>query len=217
MKRLLYLALLFLLPRPLLPAGEPIDLGAGLSYVRVHALADSAPSLGDALAGKRALVIDVRYATATEAAVVDLRSALARHPAGAPLFVLISAASPAAVLDAFGRAAGAPVVTLGVAGPGPAPQVIVRTDAPADRRAYDAFDAGTPLDTLIAGKITKERFDEATLVKEFKQGNYDVEPPPESDPTAPKPANAVEKPAPLVDRVLQRAVQLQRALAALRP
>ncbi|MSU45657.1 MAG: hypothetical protein EXS42_00655 [Lacunisphaera sp.] len=93
---------------------------------------------------------------------------------------------------------------------------MVQTAAAADRRAYDALETGTPLATLISGKVEKDRFDEATLVKEFKNGNPDASPPPLPDPTALKSAAAPEKLVPLTDRVLQRAVHLHRAGLVLR-
>mgnify|MGYP000984374420 CR=1 FL=1 len=68
---------------------------------------------------------------------------------------------------------------------------------------------------VTTGKIEKERFDEATLVQEFNNGNPDAEPPPLPDPTQPKLNEAAPVKAPLIDRVLQRAIQLHRALLAL--
>jgi hypothetical protein len=196
-------------------ATELTDLGQGLSYLRVHSLADSEKALRSAVPGTGALVLDLRYATASDESVDSLRAALTGHSAGAPLFVLVSPATPSGVAQAITQS-GVSAFTLGSAGSQPSPKVVVKTDAETDRRAYDALDAGAPLGALISGKIEKERFDEATLVKEFKNGNPDAEPPPGPDPTAPKPANGPEKPAPLVDRVLQRAVHLHRALVALR-
>ena len=76
--------------------------------------------------------------------------------------------------------------------------------------------AGTPVETLISGKIEKDRYDEATLVQEFKNGNPEAAPPQPPDPTAAKATDAPAKPPVLVDRVLQRAVHLHAARLALR-
>lgn len=190
-------------------ATEPTDLGQGLSYLRVRSPADSCK----AVAAPGALVLDLRYATTDAAAVVELQSALAARPAGAPLFVLVGPATPPALLPLVRQP---PALTLGLAGMSPAPRVAVKTDAATDRKAYEALEAGTTLDALITGKIEKERFDEATLVEEFNNGNPDAMPPPPPDPTAPKADGAPDKPAVLTDRVLQRAVHLHRALLALR-
>ncbi|MBI3884898.1 MAG: hypothetical protein HY302_04115, partial [Opitutae bacterium] len=150
----------------------------------------------------------LRYATASAESVAALRTALARRAPGAPLFVLVSPATPPALADAV-----AGELTLGPVGTVPAPKVVVHTDAATDRRAYDAHESGMALATLITGKIEKDRYDEASLMKDFKSGNTAAEPPPGPDPTKP---GAPEKVPTLTDRVLQRAVHLHRALLALR-
>jgi hypothetical protein len=193
---------------------EPADLGGNLSYLRVHSLADAAPVLHSALSAKHALVLDLRYTTASEESAGALRSDLAQHPADVPLFILISPATPPGVLGAIHQSSTA-FITLGVAGSQPAPKITVKMDAETDRRAYDALDAGTAVEALTSGKIEKERFDEAILVQEFKNGNPEAAPPAAPDPTAVKPTEATDKPAPLIDRVLQRAVHLHQALLAL--
>jgi len=205
---------LLLAPRSL-PATELADLGQGLSYLRVHSLADSEKALRSAVPGAGALVLDLRYATASDESVDALRTALTGRTSGTPLFILVSPATPAGVAQVITES-GATAFTLGPPGSLPAPKVVVKTDAETDRRSFYALDAGTPIDVLISGKTEKARFDEATLVKEFKNGNPDAEPPPGPDPTAPKPANTADKPPVLVDRVLQRAVHLHHALLALR-
>jgi len=196
---------IFLLVACLARAATPVDLGSGQAYVRVHALAD----LGKLPSG--ALVLDLRYPAVGDDAARELRDWLAARPRSAELFVLVSPLTPtpiAAVVDQSG------VVTLGAPGSRPAPKVLVQTEPATDRRAYDAADAGTPVASLISGKVVKERFDEATLVADFNNGDHDAEPPAGPDPTA-KEQKATEPP--LVDRVLQRAAGLHRALQALRP
>jgi hypothetical protein len=230
---LLLLALCSLLLAPCSPATELTDLGQGLSYLRIHSVAGSEVALRKTVPGAGALVLDLRYATADETAAGLLKASLAGRPANMPLFVLVSPATPSALAAAL-AAPGA--VTLGAPGSMPAPKVIVQTDAAADRRAYDALDAGTELAKLVSGKIEKDRFDEATLVKEFKDGHEDAPPPPgptdlPGNPaergvsgTNPGPAAAgngasasADKPTPVpTDRVLQRAIHLHRALLALR-
>ena len=219
----LFFPILFLAVTAAARAGEPADLGSNLSYLRVHSLAEAAPELQPALAVKHACVLDLRYASASDEAIAALRTALASHPADSPLFILVSPATPAGVTDVITPSGENKFITLGVTGSHPSPRIEVKTDAATDRAAYDAFDHGTPLTELISGKIEKDRYDEATLVHEFKNGNTDPEPPLAPDPTKPKnpvppgktnelPANATE---PLRDRVLQRALNLQQALLAL--
>ena len=239
-------------------ATELTDLGSGLAYLRVHSLAESEAALRKVLPGSGALVLDLRYATASDESTPGLKSALASHPADTPLLILVSPATPAGIVAVLGSTSA---LTLGAPGSVPTPKVVVQTDAATDRRAYDALESGTPVAVLISGKIEKERFDEAALVHEFKNGNPDAAPLPGdrpgqtpagqsldklrtlspsngqpgtvlTDPTAPKPAlpgNPAERgvsgtntgPAAagngaLIDRVLQRAVHLHRALLALK-
>jgi hypothetical protein len=189
---------------------EPVDLGDGLGYVRVRALERDIADLPAALNAGRALVVDLRYATAdADAAGAFLRAVTARTTKQ-PLFVLVSPQAPA---DALPALLPAGVFTLGVADSRPQPAVVVTQPPIADRAAYDAAEKGAKLDDLISGKIEKERFDEASLVKEFQNGNHNAEPPPEPEPGKPTAAHT----APPVDRVLQRAVHLHRALLAWRP
>ncbi len=205
------------------PATQLTDLGQGLAYLRVQSLGESEKDLRSAASTTGALVLDLRYCTANNDSVDALRAALASHAANAPVLILVSPSTPPAVADAIAKSP-VRVLTLGIAGSVPGPTIVVNTDAETDRRAYDALKAGTSVETLISGKIEKERFDEATLVQEFKDGNHDAEPPPTPDPTAAKPAEATDKPPTpavspvvrLVDRVLQCAVYLHRTLLALR-
>ena len=202
--------LLFLVLSVLARATELTNLGQGLAYLGVPSLAGSEKALRAAVPGTGALVLDLRQVKANDDSLDALRAALGGHAAGTPWFVLVSPATPPAIAEVLAKSTA---LTLGVAGSQPAPKVVVKTDADTDRRACEALAAGTPVETLISGKIEKDRFDEATLVHEFKNGNPDASPPAPPDSTAEKPA----KPAPLVDRVLQRAVQLHHALLALHP
>jgi hypothetical protein len=192
---------------------SPQDLGQGLNYFRVHALADDAKALEAAVAGNAALVIDVRFASARPEDVALFEHALAQHHGAELLCVLVSPATPAAFAAALADGTGR-FTTLGVSGAAPSPKVVVEQAAETDRRAYDALDAGTPLAALLSGKIEKDRYDEAALMNDFSNGNTSGEPPPAPDPKTIK--DAPEKPPVLIDRVLQRAVHLHRALAAIK-
>jgi hypothetical protein len=214
----------FLLLSAFAVGAEPPNLGSNLAYLRVHSLAEAMPELQVQLAEKHASVLDLRYATATEESTATLRTALTAHSAEIPLFILISPATPASLLEMIQPLVHDKLTTLGVAGSRPAPRIIVKTDAKTDRQAYDAFEHGTPITELISGKIEKDRFDEAALVNDFKNGNSNLDPPSLPDPDKSEGATegdkptepATRKPAPLRDRVLQRALNLQEALLALR-
>lgn len=176
-------------------ASEPFDLGEGLGYVRAHRLTGSLALLEQTLAKGAALALDLRYASASDEDAAALANALARRVSTAPLLVLVSPQTPATLTPALVKL-GPPALTLGILGSLPTPSVVVAQPADVDRRAYDALEGGMPLEALITGKIDKERFDEAELVKEFENGNTDAAPPAEPDPAKP----AAEKAPTLTDR-----------------
>jgi len=191
-------------------AAELADLGEGLSYLRFHPTSETATAeLTFALNNGRALVLDLRYVAPDAATARTVASALAARTTRQPLLLLVSPGTAPELLPARLPAG---TLTLGIASAQPAPQVVVAQTAEADRRAFDALGQGMDLPALVNGKIEKERFDEAQLVKEFKSGNPNAEPPPEPDPAA---KAATEKAPVLTDRVLQRAIHLHRALVAL--
>ncbi len=203
----LLLALSTLLLAPCSSASELTDLGQGLGYLRVHELEIAIKPI----AGNNALVLDLRHTTATPETVTVFAAALADRAAGSSLFVLVSPDTPADLAVALKGS----LVTLGIKGSQPVPQVVVDQTPEADRAAYDALESGTALASLISGKIEKERFDEASLVHEFKNGLPGN--PPERGVTGTNPGPAAAgSGAPLTDRVLQRAVHLHRALLALK-
>lgn len=196
-----------------LATAEVTELGDGLAYVRVRSLATAAETLDAVLPQGRALVLDLRAGQASVEDPAVLGTLLARRRGPSPLYILISPQTPEAFRVPLSRLPPG-VLTLGIADAKPAPAVVIDQAPDADRRAYEALDAGTPLEKLVSGKIEKERFDEASLVKEFQNGNPYAEPPPSPDPAAAKPAESAD--AAVTDRVLQRALHLHRALAALK-
>lgn len=185
-----------------LRAAELVDLGQGLGYLRVHSLDEAVKPI----AGNSAIVLDLRRATATPEATGAFSTALSARPPGSRLFVLVSPDTP----DAVASLLTGNLMILGVKGSRPEPRVVVQQSIEDDRRAYDAFASGTALTELVSGKIEKERYDEASLVQEFKNGNLAAKPP------APGPAKAAEPDKRTVDRVLQRAIHLHQALLALK-
>lgn len=221
-------------------ATELTDLGSGLSYLRVHVLADSAKGLTTAVREQNFIILDLRHATTTAETTEQLRVAFMARESKPPALILVGPATPAAIGATLTLVAGKCVV-LGIKDSIPLPQVIIEQSADSDLRAYEALDAGQLMASLISGKIDKDRFDEAALMKEFNSGNTNtalpavttVERPaspnpaakqviPQKLPSSAKPvAGITEPPAagavePLTDRVLQRAVHLHRALIALR-
>lgn len=190
-------------------ADEPTDLAPDLGYLRVHSVIAERDAIAAALAKPRALVLDLRYPADEREADESLRQQFAAAPIGARIYVLVSPATPVPVVGAI-AAHSSRLLTLGVKGARPEPQVGVQQSAEDDRRAYDALTAGTSVGDLVSGRIDKERFDEASLVHEFNNGNTDARPPETG------PAKAGDTPAKLTDRVLQRALHLHRALQVLK-
>ena len=136
-------------------AAQPVtaDLGQKLSYLRVTELPTGSPALG-----QPALVLDLRFTTA-DATAAGLLADQLRGRAPKPTFVLVNAATAPAILAVLPQAPG--LVTLGLPGTGFAPDVVVSTTAAADRLAYDATAAGTPIGQLIDDTLPDKPRDEA--------------------------------------------------------
>lgn len=201
------------------PAAEPVELIPGLTYLRVTDYTADPARLATAFAAHRPVIVDLRYPPADGAAQFPLSALLAQRPSDSTqaLFLLVSPETPAALAAAI-HPLPRGAVTLGIADSQPAPAVIIAQPADTDRRAHDAWSDEIPLASLITGKLEKERFDEAALVKEFRNGSGATTPVPApiADPAAAAAKEGVEVPV-LTDRVLQRAVHLHRALLALKP
>ncbi len=217
-------ALLLLSLAPLtLPAAPPDggerDLGQGLAYLRVHALPADLPATP---AKPGALVLDLRYARGDAAAAAALGAWLQfRTTRHAPIFLLVNAATAPALLDYLETHPAFPgLVTLGTASSRFVPDLTLTITAGAERAAYDALAAGQPLASLLADLPDKPRHDEAAVAQEHAAPPAD-EDAADGDPAdSSEPAPAVSAPAPTVppraiDRTLQRAVHLHRALLAL--
>lgn len=216
------------------------DLGEGLSYLRIHTIAASTPDLTAAIRERDSLVLDFRHTEITPESVAALRLAFDARTSKQPILVLVGPATPTAVNDIL-KSTARKCVTLGIKESANLPQVVVDQSAASDQLAYEALESGQPVMALISGKINKERFDEAALMKEFNDGNIDAAPPNSPDPILhpahpDKPQAAItasplktdqrnsvaataisSAPAEsLTDRVLQRAVHLHRAVAAIK-
>jgi hypothetical protein len=193
------------LAHPAPAAPQALDLGQGLSYYRVHELPSDLPSTPSGRPGP--CVLDLRFAKAGETAALALgawvRFNVSPHT---PIFVLENASTSPALLASFPGNGPPGLVVLAPASAGMRPDIAVRVAADVDRRAYDALEKGAPVESLLSDNPAKPRVDEAYLEKEHIP---DSEAP---DVAADKPS----PPAPLVDALLQRAVQLHRGLLALR-
>jgi hypothetical protein len=205
------------------PAAAPQDLGRGLIYVRLQRLPDDAALL-TTVWNAPALIIDLRHpAGATAHAIpADLPS----RPRTAPLLMLVGPGTPTDLLAVLRDHAPA-FITIGLAAPGLTPDIVLSVNPEADARAYAALEAGASVNSLISENTYKHRFDEAALARDRDAGETEDEGPkskvegredaPPTAAAAPAPIAAKSAPPamPLKDTVLERAVQLHRALLAL--
>ncbi len=213
--KILRLSLALLLPALAVradPAGRTEDLGQGLAYYQPAAAEPAVAAFAQAWA-QGAVVLDLRGAAPGSPTAQAWLEALRHPPVGQPIcLVLISPVTPAGLLAALNP--GPPgCLTLGAATATFHPDIEVATPPELDRQASTALAAGAPVASLLDPAPAKRRYDEALLARDR---NAPVE-----DPATPelKPGESADKPAdppPLVDAVLQRAVQIHRGLLALR-
>jgi hypothetical protein len=117
----------------------------------------------------------------------------------------------AAVRAALGR-----VLILGANLPPEAVDVAVATPVESDRRAVAALDDGKAPQELLATAPEKARYDESAMVRDHAKGLPIPEAPQEQETDDGKTAPPAPEDAVLVDRVLERALHLHRALRAIR-
>jgi uncharacterized RDD family membrane protein YckC len=186
-------------------SGLPLDLGRGLSYYRVHALPADLPPAPSGRPGPS--VLDLRFAKA-DGAGAALLSAWVRFnaSASAPVFVLENSETSPALTALFPGTGAGDVIVLAPASEKLSPTVAVHVEPAVDRQAYDAVEKGAALASLLSDNPAKPRIDEAYLDKEHLSDSD--APDVETDKPSP--------PSPLVDAMVQRAVQLHRGLIALK-
>jgi hypothetical protein len=185
-------------------AAPPRDLGLGLSYYRVHELPRDFPASAKGPAGP--CVLDLRFATADEPSCAALAAWIRfNSSAHTPVFVLENSSTSPALVAAL--PAGSPGLVIVAPGSAKlAADVAVAVSAETDRKAYDAAEKGATLDSLLHDYPEKPRLDEAYLEKEHLSDSEEL------DDIAERPG----PPMPLVDALLQRALQLHRGLLALK-
>ncbi|HWA87926.1 MAG TPA: hypothetical protein VG710_16980 [Opitutus sp.] len=191
------------------------DLGEGLLYYRAHEIPADLPA---AAPKSHALVLDLRYTSATPGGASALAGWMkSRATADWPVLVILNSETSPALRAAFaaGHRPGPGVITLAPRSSALTPDISLPVSTDADRRAYDALEHGATVESLVTENADKPRHDEAELAHEH------ANPPPEPDdldsladePAADKDTPA--PPAPIVDRLLERAIQLHRGLLAL--
>ncbi len=193
------------------------DLGKGLVYYRLHALPADLPP---ATVKPGPMVLDLRFASLTEAEGTAVEAWLRFHATPTtPLLVLVNSFTAEKLAALLAANEGVPgLLTIGLPPPGFTPDIVVRTSAAADRRAYDALEHGGSLPALITENVDKPREDEAAIIRERSSSadNNDEDDSDELDRPAAEPATVKPRPPPVIDYTLQRAVQVDRALRALK-
>jgi hypothetical protein len=193
-----------------LVAAAPLEreLGAGLSYFRVHELPADLPAKPTGHVG--ACVLDLRYvhadANGATAFMAWLKFRASTH---SPVFVLANGETSAALRKPLAEhERGTGIVVIGIPARQFEPDVAVTGSAQSERRAYDALEQGVATAVLLTDNPDKVRNDEASLSRDRLA---------EASADAAEDALAGKKgAAPPIDTALQRAVHLHRALVALK-
>ncbi len=185
-----------------LHASSVRELAPGLVLVRVHTLTEPLPDV------EGTEILDLRYVRAdAEGEPTSLRQRL-QEP-GPLRLVLYDNAPPEALVSLLNQRQPK-VVTLAPKGAQLAPDVAVTLDRQADRAAYEALEGGTALSALVDATVSKDRFDEAALVRaRSRTGDRRT-----SDAATAAKDDTEAKPEPR-DTLLQHAVRLARGLEAL--
>lgn len=226
---ILFLVLIFFLPFGAgLHAAIEKDLGQALAFFRVTDASADQSAMVDAIEHRPALVLDLRGLTCEIRFLEALHTALAKAPAPhAVRLVLVSASTAPAIIVTLDDDALLSVITLAPRAPGFNADILITTTAEEENRALSALASGTPVEKLISDSRDKRRYDEAKLVHDHNNGitPSDDELPADAEddtvttePTAGKKTGVAEKKPELPPRdlVLERAVQLHRALLALK-
>jgi hypothetical protein len=198
-------------PGPGIAAAAPLirDLGQGLLYYRVHHLPADLPASGPGPGA--ACILDLRFADGDNAAPAALAAWIGFNATPrTPVLVLANPATSPALLRPLARVEDGGLIVIGPAEPGFHPDIAVSASPAGDRKAYEALEQGTPLAGLLSDNPDKPRMDEAELAREHLPDSAVAD---AGTDRKPEPAAA---PAPVVDRVLQRAVQIHRGLLALK-
>ncbi|HTO04700.1 MAG TPA: hypothetical protein VL069_13405 [Opitutus sp.] len=195
---------------------EPIsrDLGDNLHYFRARVLPGDLPPAD----GKpKSLILDLRYALAENEAATALQTWLnAKATVETSVFVLINSDTAPALRELLAtRRAHPGLITIGRIASGFEPDLVVDSSSDEERRAYDALTPDTKLATLLTENADKPRIDEASIMRaraDAQEEPIEANPLDRLNPTEKK----SESPPPPIDRALQRAIHLHRALLALR-
>jgi hypothetical protein len=147
------------------------------------------------------------------------RQRLRRATPTTPVFILVNSETAAVLRNVFAGEKSHPgLLTLGSASSAFTPDIVIPDDDDEEKLAYDALEHGAVLSSLLTENTDKPRTDEAAIVRERANAPDSAAATDDSitaDP-ADKKSPAAAPPPPVIDRPLQRAVQVHRALVALK-
>lgn len=191
------------------------DLGEGLRYFRVHVLPADLPA-AEVKAGP--IVLDLRFTLAESDAATSLKAWLhTRATEKTPVFILINADTALALRNQFKDVEDLPgVISIGRPSSEVTPDIEIETNATQERAAYEALEKNIAVDALVRENTGKSRIDEASIMQARAE---ETDGPDEFFAPARPKSNDTESDSPppaLIDRALQRAIQLHRALLALK-
>jgi hypothetical protein len=188
--------------------GRERDLGGGLVYFRMHHLPGDLPPRENGRVPP--CVVDLRYVRTDSAGATAFGFWIGfRASLRTPVFVLANRETDGALLaSARAHATAGGVLLVGIPGANFEPDISVTATDEVERQAYDAFDHGATIASLLTDHPGKVRYDESSLGKERAVEPAATEPASDAAPAA--------APVTVVDPVLQRAVHLHRALVAMK-
>jgi hypothetical protein len=191
------------------------DLGQGLHYLRPTDLSvDIPPAKNEP--DTRTLIVDLRGSLTEATGGATFAGWLAfRDKAETPVIVLLNKDTDPNVVRIVTETDWPALLTLAPEGVPFPSDIQVDASAEADRKACAAIDRGDSLDGLISARIAKDRLDEAKLAKSHEI-NGRVAPREIEEPKKQAPDPAGEGSSRAADLVLARAVQIHRAMLALR-
>lgn len=191
------------------------DLGDGLLYFRAEIIPRDLPP-ADVKAGP--LILDLRYALAEVDASTALNAWLKlRATAKTPVFLLLNSDTAPGLKTLLREGPSRPsVITIGRANQETKPDIEVETTDDEERRAYEALEQNTPIESLLVENLDKPRIDEASIMRARDEAGEDLFQADPLDRILPTETKEEAKTPPPIDRALLRAVHLHRALRALK-
>jgi hypothetical protein len=191
------------------------ELADSLLYFRAEVIPRDLPP-ADVKSGP--LILDLRFALAEADATTALDAWLKlRATPVTPVFLLINSDTAPdlrkLLTDVMSRHS---VITIGRATEEIKPDIEIETSNEEERRAYDALEQNAPIDSLLAENADKPRVDEAAIMRARDEAGEELFEANPLDRIAPTDTKSEAKAAPPIDRALQRAVHLHRALRALK-